>query len=108
MYDSLLAEARSMIRYFLNANIDFLHGMGVDPAKLPSEEDWLDLLREDFARPPHKRQFYYVVWEADGVPVGHCNINKIEFGEAAFTHLHGMPPGLQGLYLLRRKGAFFG
>jgi RimJ/RimL family protein N-acetyltransferase len=83
-----LAETRSLIRYFINADLDSLHGMGVDPAKLPSEEDWFELLREDFARPLQQRHFYYVVWEIDGVPVGHCNINKIQFGEAAYMHLH--------------------
>ena len=83
-----LAESRSMIRYFLNADIDYLDGMGVEPSRMPSEEAWFELLQEDFARPLQQRHFYYVVWEVDGVPVGHCNINKIEFGEAAYMHLH--------------------
>ena len=52
-----LAEAKLMIRYFLNADADFLIGMGVDTAKLPSEEEWYELLAEDFRRPLKRRQF---------------------------------------------------
>ena len=83
-----LAETRSMIRYFLKADLDYLNGMGVDPEKMPSEDDWFKLLEDDFAHPKEKRQFYYLAWEADGKPVGHCNINKIIFGESAYMHLH--------------------
>ena len=81
-------EVESMIRYFLDADADFLDGMGVDPEKLPSASTWFELLAEDFARPIAQRQFYYLVWQAHGVPVGHCNINKIEFGQCAYMHLH--------------------
>jgi RimJ/RimL family protein N-acetyltransferase len=83
-----LRETNLMIRYFLTADLTFLNRMGVDPKKLPSEVQWFELLREDFARPIRQRHFYYLVWEANGVPIGHCNINKIVFGEAAHMHLH--------------------
>lgn len=52
-----LAETRSMIRYFLEADLEFLDGMGVNPAKLPSEEDWFELLQDDYARPLQQRQY---------------------------------------------------
>lgn len=81
-------EARLMIRYFLDGDLKFLNGMGVDPKKLPSESAWFELLQDDFARPVQERQFYYLVWEVDGVPIGHCNINKIVYGEEAYMHLH--------------------
>lgn len=83
-----LDETRLMIRYFREADAGFLDGMGVDPAKLPSEAAWFSLMTEDFDRPVTQRDFYYLVWEVDEVPIGHCNINRIEFGESAFLHLH--------------------
>lgn len=83
-----LVETRSMIRYFLKADLDYLKGMGVDPAKMPSEGDWFELLDKDYARPIEERKFYYLIWAADGDPVGHCNINKITFGDSAYMHLH--------------------
>lgn len=83
-----LDETRLMIRYFRNADLTYLNGMGVDPTKMPSESAWFELLQEDFERPIQQRQFFYLVWEADGVPIGHTNINKIVFGEEAYMHLH--------------------
>lgn len=83
-----LDEVNLMIRYFLDADHGFLNQMGVDPEKLPSESAWLELLQEDFARPMQQKEFYYLVWEADGVPFGHCNVNKIVFGKTAYMHLH--------------------
>ena len=83
-----LAENKSMIDYFLRADADFLVGMGVDKGKLPTETEWFNLLTEGFARPFDQQQFYYLIWQANGIPIGHCNINKIIFGGSAFMHLH--------------------
>ena len=83
-----LFETKLMILYFLNADFDYLRGMGVDPNKMPSKDNWFDLLEEDFARPTDKRQFYYLAWEAGGKIIGHCNINKIFFDDSAYMHLH--------------------
>jgi len=83
-----LSETESMIRYFVDADVDFLAGMGANWKKLPSASAWFELLKQDFARPLQQKQFYYLVWLLDGVPVGHCNINKIEFGSSASMHLH--------------------
>lgn len=77
-----------MIRYFLEADAAYLAGMGVDVDKLPGEAEWFGLLKEDYARPMEQRAFYYLSWQVDGVSIGHCNINKIEFGRSAFMHLH--------------------
>lgn len=83
-----LAETKLMIDYFVNASVEFLDGMGVDPTKLPSEESWTEVLRKDDALPLQQKQFYYLVWELDHLPIGHCNVNKIVFGESAYMHLH--------------------
>lgn len=91
-----LDEVKLMVRYFLDADTGFLKGMGVDPAKLPSQSEWFELLQKDFARPIQKKQFYYLVWEADGVPFGHCNVNKIVFGQSAYMHLHIWTDGNRG------------
>lgn len=81
-------EVRYVIEYFLGSDEAYLRGMGVDPAKLPSAGEWEALLRADFARPIEARRFFYVLWEADGVPVGHSHINDIRYGEDASMHLH--------------------
>lgn len=67
--------------------------MGVEQKKLPRPEDWRKLLLEDLDRAiPHKH-YYYLIWELEGCPVGHSNINKIVFGQEAYLHLHLWEPG---------------
>ena len=82
-----------IIRYFLQADHGFLREMGVEPKKLPHADDWRSLMLEDLDRSrPHKK-FYYLIWELEGCPVGHSNINKIIFGNEAYLHLHLWEPG---------------
>jgi len=83
-----LDEVQLIPEYFLAMNDAQLRGMGVDPPKLPKIDEWTQILVEDFARPVEEKHFYYVLWLVDGQIVGHSNINKIEFGDHAFTHLH--------------------
>ncbi|MBS1917347.1 MAG: GNAT family N-acetyltransferase [Bacteroidetes bacterium] len=74
--------------YFLDADEDFLLGMGVDSSKLPTKNEWIQILAEDFSKPYEQKKFFYIIWQFDHQPVGHSNINKIIFGEEAFMHLH--------------------
>ncbi|MDJ0722153.1 MAG: GNAT family protein [Desulfobacterales bacterium] len=77
-----------VVGYFRDAAPEFLVGMGVDRAKLPAREEWQRIIRDDLERPLETRQFYYLIWEVDGTPIGHSNINKIVFGWDACMHLH--------------------
>lgn len=77
-----------IIHYFLKADHDFLKGMGVEPQKLPPYDDWRRRLLEDLDRSISQKQSYYLIWELEGYPVGHSNINKIVFGKKAYMHLH--------------------
>jgi [ribosomal protein S5]-alanine N-acetyltransferase len=42
----------------------------------------------DFAKPLAERQSFYVCWHLDGAPVGHSNVNRLQYGHQAFVHLH--------------------
>ena len=77
-----------MINYFLEADHDFLIGMGAEPDKLPPAAEWRKILLDDFERPLEHKKFYYIIWEVDDVPVGHSNINKIIYDQEAYMHLH--------------------
>lgn len=105
------AESALMVDYFLSADRKFLLGMGADPDKFPTRDQWLALLQEDFEKPFPNRSFYYVIWLLGDQAVGHSNINKIQFGEAAYMHLHLWKPlsrqkGL-GTYFVRRSIPFY-
>ena len=86
--------------------------MGVDLKKLPPLEDWRRIMLEDLDRSPTHKQCYYLIWELDGCPVGHSNINKIRFGNEAYLHLHLWEPQKRqsghGTYLIRESiGRYF-
>jgi ribosomal-protein-alanine N-acetyltransferase len=90
---SCKADYGRMIDYFLQADKNFLIGMGVDPGKLPSREDWLDRLLPDLERSDQQKHTYFLNWLYNGVAIGHSNVNKIKYGEEAYLHLHIWVPG---------------
>jgi RimJ/RimL family protein N-acetyltransferase len=85
---SCTADYGRMIDYFLQADKAFLIGMGVDPGKLPSRNDWLHRLLQDLERSDCEKQTYFLSWLYNGVTIGHSNVSKIEYGEKAYAHLH--------------------
>jgi len=74
--------------YWLKSDPDFLISMGVDLAKVPSREALINMLTEQLNLPLEQKQSYALIWEIDGKPSGHSNINGIEFGKHAMMHLH--------------------
>lgn len=84
--------------YWLHADPAFLQGMGVDLAKLPEREEWRQMLTEQLTTPLKEKKSYALIWEVDGMAVGHSNINKIVYGREAYMHLHLWDPEV------RKKG----
>ncbi len=62
--------------------------MGIDLTKMPLKEEWVPMLTEQLQIPYDQKKSYSTIWELNGKPVGHCNVNKITFGEEAYMHLH--------------------
>lgn len=77
-----------IINYWQNASADYLNSMGATIEKLPSKEAWEKMLLEQIQLPYKEKKSYCIVWLIDAIPIGHCNVNKIIFGEEAFMHLH--------------------
>ena len=114
-----LMSARALTRkdvgliadYWSLASVDYLRGMGVDPRKFPSRADFAATLIEQLEKPLRDRSAYYTVWESDGKPIGHSNVNKIVFGHEAYMHLHLWNPDERhrgwGVPLVRRSLALF-
>jgi RimJ/RimL family protein N-acetyltransferase len=74
--------------YWLSAEPLYLKGMGVDLNKMPNKEQWKSILTEQLNQTYIDKKAYCTIWEMDGNPIGHCNVNKIIFGQEAFMHLH--------------------
>lgn len=104
-------ESHLIVDYFLNSDPQHLARLGVDPATFPESSAWNELLREDFGRPMTARQFFYVLWELDGVLVGHSHIGDIAYGREAYMHLHiWQPDGRRrghGTLLVRDSAAIY-
>ena len=74
--------------YWTHSEPSHLVGMGVDLAKIPPREDFVEMLTNQLRLPLNERQSYGTVWESDGRILGHCNVNRIQFGHEAYMHLH--------------------
>jgi len=81
-------DIESIIRYWLSADASYLAGMGVDIDKMPSREQWTEMLARQIALPLRDKESYCIIWLADGRPSGHSNIRPIVFGQEASMHLH--------------------
>jgi RimJ/RimL family protein N-acetyltransferase len=81
-------DIESIIQYWLAADHAFLTGMGVDLNKMPSKEEWVTMLSEQLAQSYPEKRSYCMIWQVDNKAIGHCNVNKIKFGEEAYMHLH--------------------
>jgi len=82
------ADITAIVDYWLNADTAFLQGMGVDLSKIPDRTQWESMLTAQLSQSYTEKQSYCMIWEMDGVPIGHSNVNKIMYGEAAYMHLH--------------------
>lgn len=93
------ADVPRIAEYWLHADAGFLRGMGVDLEKMPTHDQWLQMLGEQVGQAYTDRKSYCLVWLLDGEPVGHSNVNKIVYGEEAYMHLHIWAPEVrkQGL-----------
>lgn len=83
-----IGDIPQIVDYFVNADAEFLKGMGADKSKFPERMNWINTLLKEYEKPHREREFYYIIWLIDGKPSGHSNINKIDFGKTATMHLH--------------------
>ena len=77
-----------IIDYWLNSESNYLANMGADISKVPDRAEWTQMLEEQLQQDYKDKKSYCLIWEVDGKPIGHSNVNKIVFGQEAFMHLH--------------------
>lgn len=81
------SDVELITNYWLTATDELLWGMGADPAKIPPREFWVEMLNSQLGVTYAEKPSYATIWLVDGEPVGHCNVNKIVFGQEAYMHL---------------------
>lgn len=74
--------------YWFKSDPEFLVNMGVDLSKMPTREQWEQMLEQQIRQSYKEKQSYCMIWLFENEPVGHSNINRIIFGEEAYMHLH--------------------
>ncbi len=77
-----------LANYWASASDEFLKSMGAVKSKLPAKEQFVEMLFEQLASSYKEKKSYCIIWCINNVPSGHCNVNKIEFGNHAYMHLH--------------------
>ena len=87
-----------IVHYWLDADHDYLKGMGVDVSKLPARKQLHEMLMKQINSNYQEKNAYCIIWELDGEPVGHSNTNPTYFGKEATMHLHLWKPAI------RKKG----
>ena len=74
--------------YWFNAAPDFLEGMGVDVSRMPDPGQFKQMLKQQIALPYEEKKAYALIWEVDGKPIGHTNVNPAVYGKEAYMHIH--------------------
>src|SRR5207253_10446954 len=81
-------DVQNIVDYWTKNEPAHLIAMSVDLKKVPAAESLSSMLSEQAGLAYPQKQSYCTIWEINGKPVGHCNVNKIKFGEEAHMHLH--------------------
>lgn len=100
-----------ILDYWMNATPEYLRGMGADPAKMPTSEDFSKMLTAQISTPIEQVKGLATIWLIDGERVGHCNVNQLEYGQRANMHIHLWNASLRtrgyGQLLVKKSIAYF-
>ncbi len=90
------ADINFIADYWSNATPEYLLNMGVDLKKMPARSDFQTMLSNQIKLDYEHKKSFALIWEVDGKPVGHSNVNPVEYGNQAFMHLHIWYPEYRG------------
>ena len=77
-----------LVNYWMEASAEYLAGMGADINKVPSRSEMERMLNEQVGLAYKNKSSYALVWFADGMAIGHTNVNNLTYGEWGTMHLH--------------------
>ena len=83
-----ISDVPNFISYWFDSDPPYLYNMGVDINKMPSREEFHQMLLEQLNTPIEQRKSYCIIWEHNGEAIGHSNTNPTIYGEEAKMHLH--------------------
>jgi len=74
--------------YWVDSDPVFMKSMGVDVEKIPARNALVEMISQQLTQSYREKKAYAIVWLMNNEAIGHCNVNKITFGEEATMHLH--------------------
>ena len=77
-----------ILDYWFGSDDAYLIGMGADPERFPSKGLFQQMLLQQIEASYEEKEGYCLIWKFEGTPIGHCNIDRIIFGDHAYMHLH--------------------
>ena len=83
-----IEDVPAVVRYWTGASRADLDRMGVDIARLPGADELTRSLSAVCHEPVREARAAYLVWEVDGVPIGHAGLKNIRYGDSGDMHLH--------------------
>ena len=82
------SDIEPLSQYWFRSDPEFLVNMGVDLSKMPTKDEWKQMLTEQISQSYEEKKSYCIIWLVNDEPIGHSNVNRIIFGEEAYMHLH--------------------
>lgn len=83
-----LDDIDQLLDYWYSLSEYQLKIMGADISKMPARSTFKSNLEKQCHQHYNKKKNFACIWLYDGLPIGHNNINNIEFGNKAYMHLH--------------------
>jgi len=74
--------------YWLGSDEAYLTALGVDITKMPTREEWKEMLLLQLSQRIEEKSSYCIIWQVNDEPVGHSNINRIIYSDHAYMHIH--------------------
>lgn len=100
-----------LVNYWLNSDQEYLRNIGVDTNKIPSANGFQKKFLDEIMTPRADKKSMLLFWKKEDTPIGHCNLNEIEYGKTANLHLHIWNQADRktgaGTYLLNESVALF-
>ncbi|PKL78350.1 MAG: hypothetical protein CVV25_11860 [Ignavibacteriae bacterium HGW-Ignavibacteriae-4] len=81
-------DIASITEYWTKLSFDDAFRLGIDFDKIPKANEITSFINQQLPLPPNDINTYILIWEVDGIAIGHCNITPIVVGEYANIHSH--------------------
>ena len=88
-----LPETELIVDYFFRRSTpEHLGKLGIDAVQMATPGVWQEGFRREYELPIEERAGLFLIWLANGAPVGFSSCDSIEFGESATMHIHVTEP----------------